>query len=182
MMRITKVTTKKGDQGETELSDGQRVSKSHPRIQCLGALDELSCQLGLVLSVAPDNVQGTLRQIQNDLLDLGGELSSPQGEMVLLQAERVTEMETQIRRINQELPPLKEFLLPGGSEVSARLHLARAVCRRAERNVVALLEKETGRTLWVQYLNRLSDLLFVLARYQQQEQGGGSEPQWHRSR
>jgi cob(I)alamin adenosyltransferase len=180
-MRITKVTTKKGDQGETELSNGKRVSKAHPRIQCLGALDELSCHLGLVFSIAPEGLQKTIHHIQNDILNLGGELSSPQQEKVLLQEERVTEIEAQIQRLNRDLPPLKEFLLPGGSEVPARLHLARAVCRRAEREVVALLERETGRKLWVQYLNRLSDLLFVLARSQQQEQGGGSEPQWHRS-
>ncbi len=180
-MRITKVTTKKGDQGTTELGDGQRVSKAHPRIQCLGVLDELSCQLGLVLSVAPNELRETIRQIQNDLLNLGGELSLPQQETVLLGAERVTEMETEIQRINRDLPPLKEFLLPGGSEVAARLQLTRAVCRRAERKVVALLEKETGRRLWVRYLNRLSDLLFVLARDQEQKRESGSEPQWDRS-
>ena len=179
-MRITKVTTKKGDQGETELANGQRVSKAHPRIQCLGALDELTCQLGLVLAVAPDDLQETLRQIQNDLLDLGGELASPQRGKVLLQEGRVAAMEAEIQRMNRDLPPLKEFLLPGGGEVSARLHLARAVCRRAEREVVALLDEETGRRLWVQYLNRLSDLLFVLARYRQQQRGG-NEPQWHRT-
>lgn len=181
MMRITKVTTKKGDRGATELADGQRVSKTHPRIRCLGALDELSCQLGLVLPVAPDELRETIRRLQNDLFNLGGELATPQ-QKGLLGEERVNEMEREIQRLNRGLPPLKEFLLPGGSEVAARLHVARAVCRRAEREVVALLEKESGRRLWVQYLNRLSDLLFVLARRQQQEPGGGSEPQWDPSR
>ena len=165
-MRITKVTTKKGDKGKTSLGDGTNVSKTDPRIMILGELDELNAVLGLAIIACDDNaVCEKLTNIQNDILNLGGEVVVPNIEKVLLIEDRINILENETETLNKTLPPLKEFILPGGDELSSRLHVARAVCRRAERSVVRLTEREGGEELrWIRYLNRLSDFLFVLAR------------------
>lgn len=165
-MRITKVTTKTGDKGTTFLGDGTKVSKSDLRIDCIGEVDELNSFIGHVKVIAPnkDLVQ-ELSEIQNNLLNLGGELSIPEKNLGLLKEESIFHLETIIEELNKDLPPLNDFILPGGDEFSARLHITRSVCRRAERTVVRLIEEEDGRNLWIKYLNRLSDYFFVLARF-----------------
>ncbi len=165
-MRITKVTTKTGDKGTTSLGDDTKVSKSDLRICCIGEVDELNSFIGFVKIATSDNdLVQELNTIQNNLLNLGGELSIPDNNLKLLQEGSISQMEASIERMNKELPPLKEFILPGGDEFSARLHIARSVCRRIERSIVKLLEEEDGRNIWIKYLNRLSDYFFVLARY-----------------
>jgi cob(I)alamin adenosyltransferase len=180
-MRITKVTTGQGDRGQTALGDGSRVSKTHPRIECLGVIDELNAQLGqVVVTCSSAPLQRDLKQIQNDLFNLGGEVATPETPPELLTDERIVWLEDKLTKMNSTLPPLKEFVLPGGDEFAARLQLARTVCRRAERRVVALLEQESlNQPTWVRYLNRLSDYLFVLARYHLQCEGTG-EQLWQR--
>ncbi len=165
-MRITKVTTKTGDKGTTSLGDGTKVSKSDLRICCIGEVDELNSFIGHVKVIAPnkDLVQ-ELSEIQNNLLNLGGELSIPDKNLGLLKEESIFQLETIIEELNKELPSLNDFILPGGDELSARLHIARSVCRRVERKIVKLMENEDGRDIWIKYLNRLSDYFFVLARY-----------------
>lgn len=165
-MRITKVTTKIGDKGTTSLGDGTKVSKSDLRICCIGEVDELNSIIGHAkIAISGDNLVKELIKIQNNLLNLGGELSIPDKNLELLQEESISQMETSIEDMNQKLPPLKDFILPGGDEFSARLHIARSVCRRVERKIVKLMENEDGRNIWIKYLNRLSDYFFVLARY-----------------
>ena len=165
-MRITKVTTKTGDNGSTVLGDGIKVSKSNLRICCIGEVDELNSFVGHVKVAATDKdfVQ-ELIGIQNNLLNLGGEVSIPNNNLELLKEESIIRMETIVEKMNLQLPPLKEFILPGGDELSARLHIVRSVCRRVERSIVKLIEEENGRNIWIKYLNRLSDYFFVLARF-----------------
>ncbi|MCK4904138.1 MAG: cob(I)yrinic acid a,c-diamide adenosyltransferase [Candidatus Marinimicrobia bacterium] len=165
-MRITKVTTKTGDKGTTSLGNGTKVSKSDLRICCIGEVDELNSFIGHIKVATPDDdLVQELNTVQNNLLNLGGELSIPDKNLELLKDESIYHMETTIEIMNKELPPLKDFILPGGDEFSARLHIARSICRRAERTIVKLIEKEDGRDIWIKYLNRLSDYFFVLARY-----------------
>ena len=165
-MRITKVTTKVGDKGTTMLGDGTKVSKSVLRINCIGEVDELNSFIGHVKIAESDDVLvRELSKIQNNLLNLGGELSIPDNNLELLKEESILRLEANIYEMNKELPPLKDFILPGGDEFAARLHIARSVCRRVERNIVKLMEEENGRNIWIKYLNRLSDYFFVLARY-----------------
>lgn len=165
-MRITKVTTKTGDKGTTSLGDGTKVSKSDLRICCIGEVDELNSFIGLVKSATTeDDLVQDLNTIQNNLLNLGGELSIPDNNLELLKEESIIRLETSIEEMNKKLPPLKDFILPGGDELSARLHIARSVCRRVERKIVELVGKENGQDIWIKYLNRLSDYLFVLARF-----------------
>lgn len=165
-MRITKVTTKVGDKGTTSLGDGTKVSKSNLRIKCIGEVDELNSFIGHAKIAAPDkDLVQELSIIQNNLLNLGGELSIPDKNIELLKEKSIFNMETTIETMNKDLPPLKDFILPGGDEFSARLHIARSVCRRVERSIVKLLDDEDGRNVWIKYLNRLSDYFFVLARY-----------------
>ena len=161
--RLTKIYTRTGDSGETGTADGSRISKNHSLIHAQGDIDELNSLLGLLGSKL-DNQQliNIIRKIQNDLFELGAEISLSQ---LRLPEEHVAYLEHKLDSLNAELPALKEFILPGGGETASICHLARAVCRRAERNLVAL-EKERqsgGQTL--AYINRLSDLLFVLARF-----------------
>jgi cob(I)alamin adenosyltransferase len=161
--RLSKITTRTGDAGETGLGDGSRVSKDHARVGALGDIDELNCALGVVLAEKlPKEIRAALGEVQHDLFDLGGELSIPGHAM--LKAERVEFLEVHLQRWNKDLPALKEFILPGGSRAAAAAHLARTVCRRAERSVVALGRKESVGEPVRQYLNRLSDLLFVAGR------------------
>lgn len=165
-MRITKVTTKVGDKGTTALGEGTKVSKSDLRICCIGEVDELNSFIGYAkIAVSDDDLVQGLSIIQNNLLNLGGELSIPKENLELLKEESISNIEKSIKEMNQDLPPLKDFILPGGDELSARLHIARSVCRRAERSIVKLLEEENGRNVWIKYLNRLSDYFFVLSRY-----------------
>jgi len=181
-MRISKVTTKTGDKGETGLGDGKRISKDHPNMDFLGDIDELNSFLGLAINVCKEkNLFQELQSIQQDLFNMGGEASMPGTEMELLSADRVVFLEASLEKINETLPPLKEFILPGGDEFSARIHVARAVCRRAERSCVSLLNTGVDVRNWLVYLNRLSDYFFVLARYITQNKGK-NETLWDRDK
>jgi cob(I)alamin adenosyltransferase len=162
--RLSKITTRTGDAGETGLGDGSRVSKDSARVQALGDIDELNSSLGVLLAERklPAPLRRALLQVQHELFDLGGELSIPGHSLVT--AEHVGRLEALTQALNAKLAPLKESSLPGGSRAAAAAHLARAVCRRAERSVVALGRREAVGERARQYLNRLSDLLFVLGR------------------
>lgn len=171
--RLSKITTRTGDAGQTGLADGARVDKDSARIAAIGDVDELNSAIGLALAYdVPKEVRDCLTQIQHDLFDLGGELSLP-AQRGLIAAADGARLEHWLERFNRELPPLKEFILPGGGQAAASCHLARAVCRRAERSTIALARSEAvGMPLRV-YLNRLSDLLFVLARVIARKAGAG---------
>lgn len=178
--RLSKIYTRTGDQGTTGLGDGRRIPKTNPRVEAMGDVDELNSLVGVLLcDELPPTVRPLLITIQHDLFDLGGELSIPGTELVT--AAAVTRLEQAIDRYNEALPPLKEFILPGGNAMAAHCHLARAVCRRAERSIVRLLHEEGAADNALQYVNRLSDLLFVLARHLAR-QAGGVEVLWDRSR
>jgi cob(I)alamin adenosyltransferase len=171
MVYLSRIYTKTGDQGETALGDGTRVPKDHPRVAAYGSVDELNAVLGLLLAQHPELAEaGLLRDIQNDLFDVGADLCVPPppneapGGRLRVRAEQAGKLETAIDRLNEGLPPLTSFLLPGGNPASAWCHLARTVCRRAERDVVTLARQEPFNPQVVIYLNRLSDFLFVLAR------------------
>jgi cob(I)alamin adenosyltransferase len=165
-MRITKVTTKGGDKGRTALGDGSKVSKSDLRIRCIGEVDELNSFIGHAkIATADKKIISELIAIQNNLFNLGGELSIPKKQLDLIKEESILHLERITDEWNKDLPPFKDFILPGGDEFSARLHIVRSVCRRVERSIVKLNEEENERMLWVKYLNRLSDYIFVLARY-----------------
>lgn len=163
--RISAIVTKKGDTGETSLANGSRVAKDCLRIQAIGDVDELNSVIGLAISEDVANIINTeLISVQNELFRLGAELATPEQEKPFIAENEVRRIEKQIQSANHELPPLKEFILPGGTRLAARLHLARSVCRRAERNTVALAREEKISPVLIKYLNRLSDLLFVSAR------------------
>jgi cob(I)alamin adenosyltransferase len=166
MLRITKVYTKTGDAGQTSLVDGTRVSKADLRVTAYGEVDELNSVLGLARTTIEDEeLNAVLGQIQNELFIVGADLATPPSTAVpRVEEALVTQLEKLIDRFLEELKPLKEFILPGGSQAGAMLHLARSVARRAERAVVALSEREEINPQAVVYLNRLSDLLFVLGR------------------
>jgi len=178
--RLSKITTRTGDTGETGLGDGSRVTKDSARIAALGDLDELNSAIGLVLAEeVPVELRQVFSDVQHDLFDLGGELSIP--GHVLLKAAQVQNLEKQLEAWNGDLAPLKEFILPGGSRAAAAAHLARTVCRRAERSLVALGRKEAVGEHARQYLNRLSDLLFVAGRVLNRAAGRG-DVQWRHER
>jgi cob(I)alamin adenosyltransferase len=182
--RLSKITTRTGDAGETGLGDGARVPKDSARIHALGDIDELNSALGLVLAEElPEAVRAALLEAQHDLFDLGGELSIPGHK--LLREGQVVRLEQALEAWNADLPALKEFILPGGSRAAAAAHLARTICRRAERSVVALArtEKAGGQvsTDARRYLNRLSDLLFVAGRVLNRHAGRG-DVQWRHER
>jgi len=161
--RLSKIYTRTGDDGTTGLGDGSRIKKTERRIEAIGTVDELNSLIGLLLArELPEEIHNSLTDIQHDLFDLGGELSIP--GRATIAAPQVKRLETILDQFNADLPPLKEFILPGGSEEAAVCHVARSVCRRAERRVVHLGEAENINTASAEYLNRLSDLLFVLAR------------------
>jgi cob(I)alamin adenosyltransferase len=171
MVFLSRIYTKSGDQGETGLGDGTRVPKDHLRVAAYGAVDELNAVLGLLLAVQPPPPESDLlRSIQNDLFDVGADLCVPQaeneaaGERLRIRPEQATRLEQAIDRLNAGLRPLTSFVLPGGEPAAAWCHLGRTVCRRAERDVVTLTRAETVNPQVLVYLNRLSDLLFVLAR------------------
>ena len=170
--RLSKITTRTGDDGSTGLGDGSRVQKSHQRIAALGEVDELSCVIGVLSSAdIADQHRQMLANVQNALFDLGGELSIP--TFRALTERHIVFLDGLIDNLNASLPPLKEFILPGGSVAAAHCHVARAVARRAERSVVSLSETEDVSAFTIQYLNRLSDLLFILARVINRDQGVG---------
>lgn len=162
--RLSKISTKTGDRGETGLGDGSRVRKDSQRVHTLGEVDELNSWIGILRAEldANDELQPLLSQIQHDLFDLGGELAVPGYN--LLNEQLLTDLETHLVNWNETLPPLKEFILPGGSKPAAQCHMARTVARRAERAYVSLMQSDTINELGLRYLNRLSDILFVLAR------------------
>ena len=174
--RLSKITTRTGDAGETGLGDGSRVPKDSARVRALGELDELNSVIGLVLAESvPPTVRGALVQVQHDLFDLGGELSIP--GHALLKPARVEALEETLEAWNAGLEPLKEFILPGGTRAAAAAHLARTVCRRAERSVVALGREDKVGDAARRYLNRLSDLLFVAGRVLNRD-AGQDDVQW----
>jgi cob(I)alamin adenosyltransferase len=178
--RLSKIYTRTGDQGSTGLGDGTRVEKDSVRVAAYGTVDELNSVIGLLLSnTLADPVRRKLEEIQHDLFDLGGELCIP-GHTVI-NAQQVTALETYLDELNEQLPPLEDFILPGGGPGAAACHLARAVCRRAERSVVTLARNESVSSESLAYLNRLSDLLFVMARVLARAEGG-SEVLWDRTR
>ena len=162
--RLSKIYTKTGDKGTTGLGDGTRVAKHSPRIEAIGDIDELNSQIGLLLAENnfPAPIKHTLTRVQHELFELGGELSIPNYTRVT--DAMVTQLEQELDALNDALPHLKEFILPGGSRPTALCHVARAVCRRAERRLVALAQQEPVSTAALMYLNRLSDLLFVMCR------------------
>jgi len=178
--RLSKIYTRTGDAGTTGLGDGSRIAKTNPRMHAIGEVDELNCNLGLLLT---EPLRAGLAElfldIQHDLFDLGGELSIPGSSFV--QEAAVTKLEQAIDLYNEDLPPLKEFVLPGGSRGAAICHLARAVCRRVERAVLTLAAEETVNPHTSTFLNRLSDLLFVAARVIARDSGAG-EVMWSRKR
>jgi len=178
--RLSKIYTRTGDAGTTGLGDGSRTAKNSPRIAAMGDVDELNSLIGVILSEAlTEDIRELLVGIQHDLFDLGGELCIPGS--ALLKATQPARLETAIDRYNEELGPLKEFILPGGTRAAALTHLARTVCRRAERLTVALAADEPVSDTVRQYLNRLSDLLFVLGRWLNKAAGGG-DVLWQKGR
>lgn len=178
--RLTKIYTRTGDGGMTGLGDGSRVSKDSLRIEAMGDVDELNCTIGVLLTEALDPAMvELLTSIQHDLFDLGGELSIPGYRT--LQESHVIALEQALDTYNAQLPPLKEFILPGGSRAAAFCHVSRTVCRRAERRIVSLADAESISPLCQQYLNRLSDLMFVLARVANRAAGSG-DVLWRRDR
>ena len=178
--RLTQIATRTGDDGSTGLGDGSRVSKDHARVAAMGDVDELNSQIGLLLTEpVPDGVRGLLLTVQHELFNLGGELSIP--GYTLLKDDAVARLDAALAQHNATLPRLAEFILPGGSRPAALAHVARATCRRAERDVVALASLEFVRPLCQQYLNRLSDLLFVLARVLNRA-AGGTDVLWEKER
>lgn len=166
-VRLTKIYTRGGDTGETSLGDGARVSKLDARIAAYGTVDELNAAIGLVLAAeCPEEIHQVLERVQNELFDLGADLSVPMEKEGRLRAtqEQVDALEADCDRFNSELPELKSFVLPAGDEAAARLHVARTICRRAEREALVASGVHTVNPVALIYLNRLSDLLFILAR------------------
>ena len=167
MVKLDKIYTKGGDKGKTSLVGGSRVSKSNDIIDAIGNVDELNALLGLVVCDLKKPYISTLKDIQNDLFDIGADLATPinkKGTVLRINKDYIVYLEKEIDKINNNLPPLNSFILPGGSKISSIIHLARTVNRRCERSVVKLNEKHKVNQEVLKYLNRLSDYLFVLAR------------------
>jgi cob(I)alamin adenosyltransferase len=179
--RLSKIYTRTGDDGTTGLGDGRRVPKDDARVEAYGTVDELNCAIGMILSVAnlPHAITATLLEVQHDLFDLGGELCIPTSR--LISAQQVTRLETTLDAYNDPLPALRDFILPGGGPASAACHLARTIARRAERRVWTLAKKDSVNADLTNYLNRLSDLLFVLARVLARHESG-TEVLWRHDR
>jgi cob(I)alamin adenosyltransferase len=179
--RLSKIYTRTGDDGTTGLGDGTRVPKDGERVEAYGTVDELNSSIGVLLAVAdlPANVSSCLLEIQHELFDMGGELCIP-GHHVI-KAEHVDRLETALDGFNDPLPPLKEFILPGGGPAAAACHVSRTIARRAERRVLSLSRVESVSPEVVKYLNRLSDLLFVLARVLARHEQG-AEVLWRHDR
>ena len=175
--RLSKIVTRTGDKGTTGMADGSRRDKDNIRVECLGEVDELNATIGVALSFLVDeNSRSVLFSIQHDLFDIGAELCQP--DKTLIRSQYVDDIETVAAEFNDSLPPLKEFILPGGSQPVAFLQLARTVCRRVERALHRLNKEESINSVTTQYINRLSDLLFILARHVAY-QADGKEVYWH---
>ncbi|HTI17399.1 MAG TPA: cob(I)yrinic acid a,c-diamide adenosyltransferase [Trinickia sp.] len=178
--RLSKIATRTGDEGTTGLGDGSRVRKDDVRIAAIGEVDELNSQIGLLLCESlPDDVSEALTVVQHDLFDLGSELCMP-GRTMIGDAH-LARIDEWLAHYNADLPPLAEFILPGGTRAAALAHVCRTVCRRAERSIVALGHQQALEATPRQYVNRLSDLLFVLARVLNRA-GGGADVLWQRGR
>ncbi len=178
--RLSKIATRTGDNGTTGLGDGSRTGKDSARVQAMGDVDELNSNLGVLLCEAmPDELREELVSIQHDLFDLGGELCIPGYQ--LIKEEHVERLDALLEKYNATLPALTEFILPAGSRAAALSHVCRTVCRRAERSIVALGKAESIHDHPRQYVNRLSDLMFVLARVLNRF-AGGSDVLWHHDR
>jgi len=179
--RLSRIYTKTGDDGTTGLGDGTRVPKDDLRVEAYGTVDELNSSIGMLLAIAglPAAISAPLMEIQHDLFDLGGELCIPGHLMVT--GERVTALETLLDGLNDPLPPLKEFILPGGGPAAAACHLSRTICRRAERRVWSLAARDSVNPDAARYLNRLSDLLFVMSRVLARHERG-AEVLWRHDR
>ncbi|HVM59775.1 MAG TPA: cob(I)yrinic acid a,c-diamide adenosyltransferase [Verrucomicrobiae bacterium] len=182
MARLTKIVTRTGDDGTTALAGGKRVSKDSPRIWAVGTVDELNSAIGLARSLRADpDIDVRLREIQNDLFHLGAELATPADKfrkgMPCVEVRHVADLEKLIDELRKELGPLKEFILPGGGPAGAQLHVARTICRRAERFCVRLAKEDGIGNQIVPYLNRLGDALFMLARWSNQK-AGAKETFW----
>ncbi len=174
MVKLTRIYTRGGDKGQTSLGDGARVAKHDPRVAAYGTVDEANATIGLARLHAPGALDDILARVQNDLFDLGADLCRPEGGAkgraegrapLRVSEAQVLRLEAEIDAVNARLEPLESFLLPGGTPAAAALHLARTVARRAEREITALAQAETHNPEAVRYINRLSDLLFVLARH-----------------
>lgn len=177
--RLSKIVTRTGDAGTTGLADNTRVAKTDARVAALGDVDELNSQLGVLLAhELPAAVRDALTRVQHELFNLGGEISLPGS--IVVKDEHVAALEDSVTTLNEDLPPLKEFVLPGGNPPAAAAHLARAICRRAERALWALNEAAPLNPNAMRYLNRLSDLLFVCGRILARE-NGGQEVVWKRN-
>ena len=175
--RVSKVVTRTGDKGSTGMADGSRREKNDARVHCLGEIDELNAHIGIVLSLLQKGAaQDLLFAIQHDLFDIGAELCQPGKQ--LIGEDYVSALEMSVEELNAGLPALKEFILPGGTPVVAAIQLARTVCRRVERGLVDLAQQEPSNPVTCRYLNRLSDLLFILGRRQAQDEGSG-EVYWN---
>jgi cob(I)alamin adenosyltransferase len=183
MPRLTKLYTRTGDEGETSLGGGQRVPKDSPRVAAYGTVDELNAALGVALAAGlVFRLEDMLRPIQNELFHLGSDLCFLEADkarvaLPQIEARHIERLEAHIDELNRAVGPLKNFILPGGALGAAHLHVARTVCRRAERAVVALARKEPIGPFALRYLNRLSDLLFVMARFENQQRGV-DDPLW----
>ena len=179
--RLSKIYTRTGDDGTTGLGDGSRTRKDSPRVEAYGTVDELNSSIGVLLAVPelPEAVVQSLTEVQHELFDLGGELCIPGHQMI--RAEQVTRLEQALDGFNEALPPLKEFILPGGGPAAAACHLARTVARRAERRAWTLARAEKVNPELLKYLNRLSDLLFVVARVLARHERG-AEVLWRHDR
>jgi cob(I)alamin adenosyltransferase len=169
--RLSKIYTRTGDKGTTGLGDGSRVDKDRLRVEAYGTVDELNSSVGLVLATdLPDEIRECLVRVQHELFDLGGELCMP--GTTLIPDSYIEELERNLDNFNEHLPPLKDFILPGGSESAARCHMARTIARRAERRVISLTHDQPVNEASIRYLNRLSDLLFVISRLLARADGG----------
>lgn len=174
--RLSRIVTRTGDDGTTGLADGSRVAKNDTRIAALGTVDELNSQIGVLRAEPlPDDVQGVLQAVQNDLFDLGGELAMP--AYLQVGDGHILRLEQSVAALNADLPALKEFILPGGTRAAALAHVCRTVCRRAERDLCVLHDQTPISANLLRYLNRLSDLLFILARVLN-KRAGVAEPAW----
>lgn len=175
-----KIYTKKGDTGETALFGGAKTVKNNPRIHAYGTVDELNSTIGIALTEPLSDIgKSILNRVQNELFIVGSDLATPDPEKARIDQtgeEQIKKLEKYIDQLEEDLPPLKSFILPGGSRAGAFLHLCRTVCRRAERETVALSQEESINQNNIVYLNRLSDLLFVLARYENRQSGAEETP------
>jgi len=173
LVKLDKIYTRGGDKGFTSLGDGKRVKKNNIRIKAYGEIDELNCALGIARIYCSKSLESVLLKIQNQLFDIGADLCVPKKRVdgILVKFESIELLEAEIDKLNSKLPSLKSFIIPGGSKSSAFLHLSRSIARRCERSIIDLEKKETVSSNVVKYMNRLSDFLFVAARFENKKDG-----------